>query len=75
MRGYLRLNLRGPQGEETLYADALLGDGEARFVFDLAFARFEMGDSDAFWVDLIIDRPRMTEFSLSEMSMTLERGG
>lgn len=72
MRGYIRLNLHGPQGEETLYADAMLGDGDARFVFDLAFARFEMGDTDAFWIDLIFDRPRMTEFTISEMSMSLE---
>ena len=74
MRGYVRLNLRGPQGEETLYADAMLGRGEERFTFDLAFARFEMGAADAFWIDLIFDRPRMTEFSVSELSLTLERG-
>lgn len=72
MRGYVRLNLQSVHGRETLYADAMLGEGEARFAFDLAFAPFELTQSDTIWVDLILDRPRMTEFTVADMTLSLE---
>ncbi|MEO1613356.1 MAG: DUF6478 family protein, partial [Pseudomonadota bacterium] len=72
IRGYVRLNLRGVGGEETMYADVMLGEGPVEARFDLAFAPFDLTQEDAFWVDLIFDRPRMTEFSVSDLTLRLE---
>lgn len=72
VRAYIRLNLRGRDGTEVMYGDAMLGDGPAEVAFDLAFAPFALTQEDEFWVDLIFDRPRMTEFTVADMSLRLE---
>ncbi|MEL7463691.1 MAG: DUF6478 family protein [Pseudomonadota bacterium] len=75
VRAFIRLTLRGRDGTEVMYGDAMLGDGPAEVAFDLAFAPFALTQEDDFWVDLIFDRPRMTEFAVSDMSLRLETGG
>lgn len=72
MKAYVRLNIRGLAGEETLFAERMLGDGKARFEFDFAFVPFDMSESDALWIDVIFDRPRMVAFTISDLVVSLE---
>ncbi len=72
IKGYARLKIRGRDGEETLFAEAMFGDGERRFDFDFAFVPFDLGPTDALWLDLIFDRPRMAEFAIRDLSLALE---
>lgn len=72
LKGYARLVIRGKDGEETLFAEASFGDGERRFDFDLAFVPFDLGPTDAIWLDLIFDRPRMAEFEIRDLTLSLE---
>jgi hypothetical protein len=71
VKAFLRLNIKGARGSDTLYAEGDLLSGRAAFDFDMAFATYEMGPDDSMWLDIIIDRPRMVEFSIEDLTVAL----
>lgn len=71
MKSFARLNIQNARGKDTLYAEAELGGGAHDFVFDLSFTTFEAQQNDTMWVDLILDRPRMVEFSIRALDLSL----
>jgi hypothetical protein len=71
MKGFARLNIQGATGTDTLYAEAELGHGKVYIGFDFSFASFAVRQNDAIWIDLIVDRPRMVEFSLRSIALSL----
>lgn len=75
LKAFLRLNISGPRGRDVLYAEAEVGSGPQHFDFDMSFAAFELGKDDNVWLDVIVDRPRMVEFSVQDLSITLTRRG
>ncbi|MGB0928908.1 MAG: DUF6478 family protein [Pikeienuella sp.] len=74
VKAFLRLNINGARGQDTLYAEGEVGVGRSVFDFDMSFATYEMGPSDGMWLDLIIDRPRMVEFSIEDLTIALLGG-
>ncbi|MGB0507093.1 MAG: DUF6478 family protein [Pikeienuella sp.] len=73
LKAFLRLNISGPRGRDVLYAEAEVGSGRQSFEFDMSFAAFELSKDDNIWLDFIVDRPRMVEFSVQDMSISLVR--
>lgn len=71
VKAFLRLNIKGARGSDTLYAEGDLLTGRAAFDFDMSFATYEMGPDDSMWLDIIIDRPRMVEFSIEDLTVAL----
>lgn len=71
VKAFLRLNIKGARGADTLYAEGEIGQGRASFEFDMSFATYEMGPEDGMWLDIIIDRPRMVEFSIEDLTLAL----
>jgi hypothetical protein len=71
LKAFLRLNISGPRGQDVLYAEAEVGAGHQHFDFDMSFAAFELSKDDSIWLDFIVDRPRMVEFSVQDISLTL----
>ena len=71
LKAFLRLNIKGARGSDALYADGEVGTGRSLFDFDMAFATYEMGSEDNMWLDVIVDRPRMVEFSVEDLTIAL----
>lgn len=71
VKAFLRLNIKGARGSDTLYAEGDLLTGRSAFDFDMSFATYEMGPDDGLWLDIIIDRPRMVEFSIEDLTVAL----
>ncbi|MEM7546310.1 MAG: DUF6478 family protein [Pseudomonadota bacterium] len=71
MKGFVRLNLQSSNATDILYSEGTLGQGVMQFDFDLSFAAFALKEDDKIWVDIILDRPRMMEFDLRDVSLAL----
>ncbi len=71
VKAFLRLNMKSAQTSDVLHADATIGDGLARFDFDMSFAAFEPTEKDQLWLDIIFDRPRMVEMSIRDLTLSL----
>ena len=71
VKAFLRLNIKGARGSDTLYAEGDIKTGRSAFDFDMSFATYEMGPDDSMWLDIIIDRPRMVEFSIEDLTVAL----
>lgn len=70
-KAFLRLNFARPGGVEAVTRAAELGAGLAVFHLDPAHAAGALREDDTIWLDLIIERPRMLEFSIREMALSL----
>ena len=75
VKAFMRLNMKATQTSDVLHADATIGDGRARFEFDMSFAAFEPTDRDQLWLDIIFDRPRMVEMSVRDLTLSLTSRG
>lgn len=75
LKAFFRLNISGARGRDTLHAEGEVGAGPLKLDFDLGFAAFQLHEGDDVWFDLIVDRPRMAELSLQDVTMTLLRAG
>lgn len=75
VKAFMRLNMKATQASDVLHADGSIGEGRARFEFDMSFAAFEPTDKDQLWVDIIFDRPRMVEMSIRDLTLSLTRRG
>ena len=76
IKAFLRLNMKTVQTSDVLHADGAIGEGRARFEFDMSFAAFEPSEKDQLWLDIIFDRPRMVEMSIRDLTLSLtSRGG
>lgn len=75
VKTFLRLNMKSVDASDVLHADGQIGDGAARFEFDMSFAAFEPGEKDQIWLDIIFDRPRMVELSVRGLTISLVPGG
>lgn len=75
IKAFLRLNMKTTQTSDVLHADGAIGDGRARFEFDMSFAAFEPTEKDRLWLDIIFDRPRMVEMSIRDLTLSLTGRG
>ena len=75
IKTFLRLNMKTAKTSDVLHADGAIGDGPARFEFDMSFAAFEPGEKDQLWLDIIFDRPRMVEMSIRDLTLSLTTRG
>ena len=75
VKAFLRLNMKASQTSDVLHADGTIGDGRARFEFDMSFAAFEPAANDRLWLDIIFDRPRMVEMSIRDLTLSLTTRG
>ena len=75
VKTFLRPNMKSVDASDVLHADVQIGDGAARFEFDMSFAAFELGEKDQIWLDIIFDRPRMVELSVRGLTISLVPGG
>lgn len=75
VKAFMRLNMKATQTSDVLHADGTIGEGRARFEFDMSFAAFEPTDQDQLWLDIIFDRPRMVEMSIRDLTLSLTSRG
>lgn len=75
VKAFMRLNMKATHTSDVLHADGTIGEGRARFEFDMSFAAFEPTEKDQLWLDIIFDRPRMVELSIRDLTLSLTSRG
>lgn len=68
---FLRLNLRAPDGTETLNDTVVLDHDVILSRFDLAGARCNLQSIEAAWLDVIFSEPEMCEIDINRLKIRI----